>query len=101
MRDEFIDQFAVNFHVHFVSAGEIEIVDAIERQHAMVDDITAAHGKPIEIWFQDEARIGQKGTLTRLWARIGSQPRARATAATNGPTCSAPSVHNAPWALPW
>jgi transposase len=36
----------------------------------------AAHGKPIEIWFQDEARIGQKGTLTRLWARIGSRSRA-------------------------
>ena len=36
----------------------------------------AAAGKPIEIWFQDEARIGQKGTLTRLWARIGSRPRA-------------------------
>jgi DDE superfamily endonuclease len=36
----------------------------------------AANGKPIEIWFQDEARIGQKGTLTRLWARIGSRPRA-------------------------
>jgi hypothetical protein len=68
MRDEFIDQFAVNFHVHFVPAGEIEIVGAIERQHAMVDDITA-HGTPIEIWFQDEARIGQKGTLTRLCAR--------------------------------
>jgi transposase len=36
----------------------------------------AALGKPIEIWFQDEARVGQKGTLTRLWARIGSRPRA-------------------------
>ena len=36
----------------------------------------AANGKPIEVWFQDEARIGQKGTLTRLWARIGSRPRA-------------------------
>jgi transposase len=36
----------------------------------------AADGKPVEIWFQDEARIGQKGTLTRLWARIGSRPRA-------------------------
>lgn len=36
----------------------------------------AARGKPIEIWFQDEARIGQKGRLTRLWARIGSRPRA-------------------------
>jgi len=25
---------------------------------------------------KDEARIGQKGTLTRLWARVGSRPRA-------------------------
>jgi putative transposase len=35
-----------------------------------------AHGKPIEIWFQDEARVGQQGTLTRLWARRGTRPRA-------------------------
>lgn len=35
-----------------------------------------ANGKPIEVWFQDEARIGQKGSLTRIWARIGSRPRA-------------------------
>jgi transposase-like protein len=27
-----------------------------------------ARGKPLEIWFQDEARIGQQGTLTRVWA---------------------------------
>ncbi len=31
---------------------------------------TAARDKPLEIWFQDEARIGQKGTLTRIWAYI-------------------------------
>jgi hypothetical protein len=35
-----------------------------------------AKAKPIEIWFQDEARVGQKGTLTRLWARKGTRPRA-------------------------
>jgi transposase len=35
-----------------------------------------AKDRPIEIWFQDEARVGQKGTLTRLWARRGSRPRA-------------------------
>ena len=34
-----------------------------------------ALGKRIEIWFQDEARIGQKGELTRQWARRGSRPR--------------------------
>ena len=36
----------------------------------------AAAEKPLEVWFQDEARIGQKGTLTRVWGRIGSRPRA-------------------------
>src|SRR5215208_4477877 len=32
-------------------------------------------GKPIEIWFQDEARIGQKNGIVRQWARRGTRPR--------------------------
>lgn len=36
----------------------------------------AAWGKPLEVWFQDEARVGQQGTLTRIWARRGSRPPA-------------------------
>jgi transposase len=28
----------------------------------------------IEWWFQDEARIGQQGTLTGVWAETGSRP---------------------------
>ena len=32
-------------------------------------------GRRLEIWFQDESRIGQKGELTRQWARRGSRPR--------------------------
>ena len=28
------------------------------------------------MWFQDEARVGQQGTLTRIWAARGSRPRA-------------------------
>jgi hypothetical protein len=35
-----------------------------------------ARGKPVEIWCPDEARVGQQGTLTRIWARRGSRPRA-------------------------
>ena len=35
-----------------------------------------AKGLPLEIWFQDEARVGQQGTLTRVWARRGTRPRA-------------------------
>ena len=30
----------------------------------------------IELWWQDEARIGQKNKITRRWARKGSRPRA-------------------------
>ena len=32
-----------------------------------------AAGKPIEIWFQDEARVGQKGSLEYIWAPVGSR----------------------------
>jgi hypothetical protein len=32
-------------------------------------------GRPVEIWFQDEARVGQQGTLTRIWAKRGTRPR--------------------------
>ena len=32
------------------------------------------HTKKIEIWFQDEARIGQKNGLVRQWARKGTRP---------------------------
>ena len=33
-------------------------------------------GAPMEIWFQDEARIGQKNKITRRWARRGTRPSA-------------------------
>ena len=32
-------------------------------------------GAAVEIWFQDEARIGQKNGRVRQWARRGSRPR--------------------------
>ncbi len=28
----------------------------------------------MEIWFQDEARVGQKGSLSYVWAPVGSRP---------------------------
>jgi transposase len=33
-------------------------------------------GQQVQVWFQDEARIGQQGTLTNLWAQTGSRPTA-------------------------
>ena len=37
---------------------------------------TEAAGKPVEVWFGDEAPVGQQGTLTRIWAKRGTRPRA-------------------------
>ena len=36
----------------------------------------AAQGKPIELWWHDEARIGQQGSLTRIWAKRGCRAAA-------------------------
>ena len=32
--------------------------------------------KRVEVFFEDEARFGQQGTLTRIWARTASRPTA-------------------------
>jgi hypothetical protein len=36
----------------------------------------AVGGKPLEIWFADEARVGQKNEITRRWAKRGTRPSA-------------------------
>jgi putative transposase len=42
-----------------------------------IQAIAEAHPEAeVRTYFQDEARFGQKGTLTRVWARRGSRPRA-------------------------
>jgi transposase len=42
-----------------------------------IDALAAAHPeKEVRTYFQDEARFGPKGTITRVWARRGSRPRA-------------------------
>ena len=50
-------------------------------QHSFADLVTAAlppqaAGRPVEIWFTDEARVGQQGTLDARVAKRGSRPRA-------------------------
>jgi hypothetical protein len=44
----------------------------------------------IEVWFADEARVGQKNKITRRWARRGSRPSAphdQRTASTYSAVC--------------
>lgn len=41
-----------------------------------IQAIREAHPEDeVQVWFEDEARIGQQGTLCRVWARTGSRPR--------------------------
>ena len=44
---------------------------------ARLDEIASSKGvsiDTIEVWFADEARIGQKNKITRRWARRGTRP---------------------------
>ena len=64
-----------------------------------------AETTPVEIWFQDEARIGQKNGLARQWARRGTRPRQPADQRYNnaylfGAICPARGV-GAALALPY
>lgn len=47
--------------------GFPEVVRRVAEAHP---DATA-----LEVWFQDEARAGQKGSTTHLWAERGTRPR--------------------------
>ena len=45
----------------------------------MLDQIAREKGvdpADVEVWFGDEARIGQKNKITRRWALIGTRPAA-------------------------
>ena len=41
-----------------------------------MSEALAPHGGRVRTFFMDEARLGQQGTLTRVWARTGSRPTA-------------------------
>jgi transposase len=44
---------------------------------AQIEQVQADHpGEQVRVYFQDEARFGQQGTLTRVWAPTGSRPTA-------------------------
>jgi hypothetical protein len=55
-----------------------EAMEAFKKTLPRVAEIRAklAPGTPVEVWFQDEMRVGQKNKLTYRWARKGSRPRA-------------------------
>ena len=42
------------------------LIDAVAREHP---------GERVELWFMDEARVGQKGGVTHVWYQKGVRPR--------------------------
>jgi transposase len=72
LRDELERRFGVVLHER--SVGKVLAKLGYRRLAAQLPEY--AKDKAIEIWFQDEARIGQQGTLTRVWAKRGTRPRA-------------------------
>jgi transposase len=48
-----------------------------EQLPRQLDEIAQAHpGRHLRVYFQDEARFGQQGTTTNVWASKGSRPTA-------------------------
>lgn len=46
------------------------------RRPLFVEEQRVKHpGKRVAVWFQDEARVGQQGTLTHVWDERGGCPR--------------------------
>ena len=63
----------------------------------------AAHPyKRLQLWFQDEARVGNKGRVCHRWWRRGaSVPPGRVKSATSGPTSSPPCARTPATTSPW
>jgi hypothetical protein len=59
-------------------AQETDAIEEFKKISAAAGEIAgaAAKGKQTEIWFQDEARIGQKNKITRRRAKRGTRPSA-------------------------
>jgi len=74
---------------------------------AALPEAVKAAGTPVDIWRQDEARVGQQGTLTYVWADKGSRPATPQDlgyapgSSTSGPTCSGRCAPSAAWARAW
>ena len=63
--------------------------------------------KRLEIWFEDEARIGQKNKITRRWAKRGTRPsaphdqRTRSAYIFGAMQSARSSARRQPLVIPW
>ena len=75
---EGLELFACQCQAQGLQAGRRRYGGVQKNFPARVAEVRAklASGTPIEVWCQDEMRVGQKNKLTYRWARKGSRPRA-------------------------
>jgi hypothetical protein len=57
--------------------GRSEGAGAVQKTlPGLIEELAREHtGERVELWFMDEARIGQKGRLTYVWYQKGVRPR--------------------------
>jgi hypothetical protein len=70
-------RLATSSSARFGAASPTQLCETF-RTSSRVAEIRAqlAPCTPVEVWFQDEMRVGQKNKLTYRWAMKGSRPRA-------------------------
>ena len=56
---------------------DADVIETFKKFSEKVEETLkdVAPGTPVEIWFQDEMRLGQKNSRVRQWARKGTRPR--------------------------
>jgi len=69
--------------------------DLITETAAAHPESADCHSGRIEVWLQDEARVGQTGRNCRRWYQKGTRPTGSRTRGTPRSTSSAPSVRSA------
>ena len=69
----------------------------------LMQGVAARHpeAERIELWFEDEARIGQKGRVTQVWYQRGHGRAACAITVSPRCSCSGRSVPSAVTVSPW
>ena len=61
---------------HAQAAGAVDALKKVPRAPGRDPRDKGIDRDRIEVWFGDEARIGQKNKITRRWARRGTRPSA-------------------------
>ena len=77
---------------HGQAEGAIEAFKKIFPRRWQTSLASMASIAEVEVWFGDEARLGQKNKITRRWADAARGPLLPGTSAPHRPIFSVPSV---------